>query len=384
MINFKKIFKRKKGSPLKRKNKEKREIDKGLLSKEISFGKVKLVQKAFFAKNLSVMLKSGLTISDALDISVDSSSGKLKNILREVAKSVDAGRPLSQSLNFHPKTFNAFFVSSVFAGEESGTLEENLEQVAIQLTKEKELASKIKSAMIYPVIIMIAAFILGMFVSFSILPKITPLFEGMSTKLPAATRLLMTFSYFMQAHGIKVFWGIIILFSLITWTGKQKFSRPFYHWIYIHAPIIKAISRSSNLARFSRILGTLLKSGLNIDEALKITKNSVGNYYYYTSIDKVMERISKGTSISESIDKYDKLYPKILSRMVKVGEESGKLDETLIYLADFYEGEVDNATKALAIAIEPILLLGIGAAVGFLALAIITPIYEITGSVGSG
>ncbi len=355
---------------------------KGILTMEINIGKVNLTQKAFFAKNLSVMLKSGLTISDALDISIDSATGKLKNALRGIARSVDAGRPLSEALKPYPRIFPPFFISAVYAGEESGTLEENLEQVAIQLSKEKELASKIKSAMIYPAIILIASFVLGMFVSFSILPKITPLFEGMSTELPASTRFLIFISNFMQEHGIKVFWGIIIFAIFMTWLVRQKFSKPYFHFLYIHFPIVKGISRGANLARFSRILGTLLKSGLNIDEALKISQNSVGNYYYRTSLNKVMERINKGASMSESLIKYEKLYPRILSRMIKVGEESGKLDETLLYLADFYEEEVDNATKALAIAIEPILLIGIGAAVGFLALSIITPIYNITGSIG--
>ena len=349
---------------------------------EINIGKVNLTQKAFFAKNLSVMLKSGLTISEALDISIDSASGKLKNILREVARSVDTGRSFSESLKPYPRVFRPFFVSAVYAGEESGTLEENLEQIAIQLNKERELASKIKSAMIYPVIILVASFILGMFVSFSILPKIVPLFEGMSTELPITTRILIAISHFMQEHGLKVFWGIITFVIFMTWLVRQKFSNPFFHFFYMHFPIIKRISRGVNLARFSRILGTLLKSGLNIDEALVITKNSVGNHYYQKSLAKVMERINKGSSMSLSLAQYEKLYPKILSRMIKVGEESGKLDETLLYLADFYEEEVDNATKAIAIAIEPILLLGIGAAVGFLALSIITPIYSITGNVG--
>lgn len=356
----------------------------GLGQIEISFGGVSLVQKAFFAKNLAVMLRSGLTITDSLEISMDSSTGKLKKILKKISKSVNSGSSLSESLKDYPKVFPPFFSSAVYAGEESGTLEENLEQVAVQLTKEKELASKVKGAMIYPVIILIAAFVLGMFVSFTILPKITPLFESLSGELPFTTRVLIAISDTVNQYGETLLIGLISFAVFMGWLVRQKFSKPALHWLFLHAPIIKKISRGANLARFSRILGTLLKSGLNIDEALEITKNSVGNFYYKKSLTTVMQRISKGAVMSESLSEYENLYPRISARMVKVGEESGKLDESLIYLASFYEEEVDNATKNLAIAIEPILLLSIGAAVGFLALAIITPIYSITGSVERG
>ena len=349
---------------------------------EINIGRVSLTQKAFFAKNLAVMLKAGLTISDALEISVDSATGKLKSVLSEIAKSVDAGRSFSESLKPYPRIFSPFFISAVYAGEESGTLEENLDQVAIQLNKEKELRSKIKSAMVYPVIIVIAAFFLGIFVTFFIFPKIIPLFQGMFIELPITTRILIAISGFMEEYGVQFFCGIFAFFVLIAWLVRQKFSQPFFHLLYINLPIVKGISRAANLARFSRILGTLLKSGLNIDEALKITQISVGNYYYKVSLSKILARIKKGSSMSKSLGQYEKLYPKILTKMIKVGEESGELDDTLLYLADFYEEEVDNSAKVIAIAVEPLLLLGVGLAVGFLALSIITPIYNITGQVG--
>ncbi|MBL7057972.1 type II secretion system F family protein [Patescibacteria group bacterium] len=354
---------------------------KSALEFEFNIGKVNLTQKAFFSKNLAVMLASGLGIVEALDISVDSTKGKFKTILQGVAKSVESGRSLSDGFKMYPKVFPAFFISAVYAGEESGTLEENLNQVAIQFKKEKELVDKIKGAMIYPAVILVAGLILSFFVAFFILPKILPLFEGFGVELPFTTRVLISFSHFMDEYKAFIPWFLIGSFFFLNWLLRQKFTFPVTHKILLSFPVVKTISRGVNLARFSRTLGTLLMSGLNIDEALDITGNAVGNYYYKQSIMSTSVRIQKGSLLSECLDKYESLYPRITSRMIRVGEESGKLDETLMYIAEFYEEEVDNATKSLSVALEPILLVVIGFAVGFLALAIITPIYNITGSI---
>lgn len=361
---------------------KKSDLQKKILNYEFNIGRITITQKAFFVKNLAVMLSSGLGIVEALDISVDSTTGKFKKILKGVAKSVESGRSLSESMKIYPGIFPTFFVSAVYAGEESGTLEENLNQVAIQLKKEKELIDKIKGAMIYPAVILVAGVVLGLFVSFFILPKILPLFEGFNQELPFTTRALISFSNFIDQYRDSLVYVLILSSLFIGWLLKQEFTFPVTHKLLLKLPIIKGISRGVNLARFARTLGTLLMSGLNIDEALDITGNSVGNYYYKQSIKNVCTRIQKGASISDSLLKYEKLYPRITARMIKVGEESGRLDETLIYVATFYEEEVDNATKSLSTALEPILLVVIGFAVGFLALAIITPIYNITGSIG--
>lgn len=272
-------------------------------------------------------------------------------------------------------------MNAVRAGESSGTLEDNLSHVAKQLQKDKELMSKVKGAMLYPVVVLTATFVLGMVLSFVVLPQITPLFTGLKIELPFTTRVLIAFATFVEAHGIALFSGIVAFIALAAWFVKQKFSHPLTHWFFIHTPIIKEIVRSANLARFSRTLGTLLKSGLHIDEAVEITKNTLGNFYYRRALANVSNRIGKGSSLADNLNVYPKLFPVMTSRMVSVGEESGKLDDTLLYISHFYEIEVDNSTKTLSTAIEPLLLLFIGLAVGFLALSIITPIYNITGSV---
>jgi len=354
---------------------------KSFLDFEISFGGAGLTQRALLAKHLAVMQKSGLSIVESLEIIIDSAQGKMKKVLREVLRSVSAGNTLSSSLERHPKIFGGIFVSSIYAGETSGTLDENLENLATQLEKEKELSAKIKGAMLYPIVVLVAAFFLGLAMSFFVLPKIIPLFEGLKTGLPLTTRWLIAFSHFIDSHGMGLFWGIVGFVIFMSWFLKQKFVFPATHWLFLHIPIVKKISRNSNLARFSRTLGMLLKSGLTIDEALLVTERSLGNYYFKNALREVSKRVNKGTKLSDNLRQYETLFPKMVSRMVLVGEESGNLEDTLMYLANFYEVEVDNSTKSLSTAIEPILLIFIGLVVAFLALSIITPIYNITGNI---
>ncbi len=352
-----------------------------LLDLEISISRINLTQKALFARHLAVMLKAGLTITEALNITQDSTQGRFRKVVRGVLKSVQSGHSLSTSFSRYPKVFSGLFISATQAGETSGTLEGSLHNIAKQLEKEKELVSKIKGAMLYPVVVLIAAILLGLAMAFLILPKITPLFEGLKIDLPITTRALIWLSHLIQNHGLFLFLGFIALAIFIFWLVRQKFIKPVTHWFFLKTPIIKNISRDANLARFCRTLGTLLQSGLNIDEALEVTKNTLSNYYYRKFLTQVSQRISKGTKLSEDLKQSDKLFPIMVTRMISVGEESGKLEETLQYLANFYELEVNNATKSLSTAIEPALLIIIGLVVGFLALSIITPIYNISGGI---
>ncbi len=352
-----------------------------LFALEINIGGVNLTQRALFAKNMSMMIKSVLPISEALSISADSVPGSFKKILLSVMDGVLAGAPLSDGLKQYPKVFSTLFINSVRAGETSGTLEENLSYVSEQLRKEKELSEKIWGAMLYPIVVLIAALALTIAIVFFVLPKITPLFEGLGVTLPVTTRALIWFSDFIQAHGASAGIGFVAFIVLLSWLARQRFSRPTTNFIALHAPIIKSLVRNSNTARFCRTLGTLIKSGLPIDEAVQISAETSGNYYYEQALKDVSQRLLSGTKLSSNLMLYENLFPKIVTRMIRVGEESGRLEETLLYLAAFFEEEVHNDTKNLSAAIEPILLISIGLVVGFLALSIITPIYSITGNI---
>lgn len=354
---------------------------KSILNVDISFGHIGLPQKVIFAKDLSLMLKSGLVLSEAMDIIEEQSVGRMKKIVRGMLGSIRSGQSLSSSLARYPKDFSLFFVNIVNAGELSGNLEKNLDNIAEQLKKENDLISKIKGALFYPVTVMVAAFFMGLAMAFLVLPKITPLFEGLKVKLPLSTRILIWSSHLVVNYGFWLFAGIMAFILSLVWLVRKDFSQPLTHLLLLKVPVVKTIVIKTNLARFCRVLATLLKSGINIDEAIDITNKALGNYYYKKALTRVSRRVSQGGKLSESLEEFGKLFPRITTRMIKVGEKSGNLDETLFYLADSYEGEVDNSTKSLSTLIEPILLLAIGLTVAFLAMSIITPIYEITGNV---
>jgi type II secretory pathway component PulF len=353
-------------------------VDISILDKDINFNYVNLVQKMLFAKHLSLMLKSGLTITDGLSLLYGTSRGGFKKIIGEIYTAVKSGETLSSSMSNHPRVFSSFLIGSIYAGEASGNLENNLENIALQLRKEKDLLDKIKNALFYPVLVLMSALAMGFFIAFFILPKITPVLTGLRMELPWATRALITLSMFGQAY----FWQIIIVTILglimILWTSRQSWAKPIYHGLYLKLPVVGRLVKNVNLARFSMTLGILLKSGLTITEALNLTTASTGNYYYHQALSQAKVGVDQGSKLSDQLAKHGHYFPEISVRMIRIGEESGKLEETMLYLADFYDSEVDNETKNLATLVEPMLLIGVGLVVLFLILSIITPIYSIT------
>ena len=342
---------------------------------------VSIGARALFARHLAVMLKSGVTLTEALSTTRDAARGSLKAALEHVLQAVETGRSLSSAFADYPHIFPPLFVQATYAGEVSGTLSENQENIARELEKEKELVTKIRGALLYPAVVLVAAFLLALGLSFFVLPKIVPLFQGLRTELPLTTRALIRFSNFISAHGVSTAVGIILGACILVWLAKRPATRPFTHLIILRAPITGTMARNANMTRFSRTLGMLLRSGVSIDEALTITQKSLGNYYYQQALVAASMRIVKGARLSESLADYPHLFPMIATKMIRVGEEAGRFEETLLYLASFYEAEVDASTRTLSVVLEPLLLLLIGLVVGGLALAIITPIYEITGNI---
>jgi len=327
------------------------------------------------------MLKSGLTITEAFDTLSDQASGRFKKVTRSLMESVAVGNSLASSYARFPKLFSPFLISIIKAGESSGTLEGNLENIAERLTREQELSEKIKSAMLYPIIVLVLSFILGLGLAFFILPKITPIFKGLKIDLPASTRFLIWFSALIEKHGLVLLAALAGAVIFLTWLCRQKFSKPVLHFLFLRLPIISRLSRHKNVAQFSHTLGMLLKSGLNIDEALAITGETLSNYYYKKSLIKIRQEVGQGGTISASLDAFPAYYPKMATSLIRVGEKSGRLEEELFNLSRIYGAEVESASRNLTSAVEPLMLIMIGVVVGGLALSIITPIYKITGNV---
>ncbi|MDA3840406.1 MAG: type II secretion system F family protein [Patescibacteria group bacterium] len=345
------------------------------------FGRLNLSDKSFFVSNLSMMLRSGLSIVESLDVIGDQSRGLLKIINQDISDSVSAGNSLAESFTRHPKIFSNLFISIVRAGELSGSLEENLSNLGIQLEKEKELSDKIKNAMVYPGVVLAMSFILGIGLSIFVLPKITPIFEGLRVDLPASTRFLISFSNYVENNIILFLIQTFGSLVFLTWLLRQKFIKPISHLLVLYTPLVKNISHYSNIARFSRTLSSLLKSGISIDEALLVTSETLNNIYYKNYLKEISLKVSGGNKLSEAMAEYEKYFSKLSLSMIRVAEKAGSLEETLEKLAQINEAKLDQATKRISVLIEPFLLIFVGLIVGWLAISIISPIYQITGSV---
>lgn len=349
----------------------------------VLFSRVKFLDKLLFTKHLATMIKAGIPIAEALATLVDQTKSALfKKVLSSVLTDVENGQSLAKSFQRYPKIFDHFYISLIAVGEESGTLEENLEFLSKQLTKDYALRKKIQGAMLYPGLVFAATTIMGGFISLFILPKLVDFFEAFEIELPLTTRILLFVANTMKDYGVLIFGGFIGgLFLLYLFLHLPKV-RPWWHKTMLKFPLFGELLAYGQLARFSRNLGVLLKSGVPVQKALEVTANTLANLKFRADLLSITEDLTKGKEIGESLehDRYSE-YPPLVSKMISVGEKTGKLDETLLYLSDYYEDEVDNISKNLTTILEPVLLLSIGLVVGFVALAIISPIYELTGSI---
>ncbi len=349
----------------------------------LSLQRISTLDKVLLARHLSLMIKSGLPIIESLQIIVDQSShAALKKIVLAVIENVRNGNSLADSLARHPKVFGGLFINMVKIGEASGTLEKNLEYLAQQLEKDYELRQKIRSAMLYPLIILIATVLLGSGLSVFVLPKLVKLFEGLHIALPLSTKIFLAVAAFLSHWGLLIFGAVVVFLMLVPVIRRIHAIKLFLNRAALAIPLMKNIVLHIMITRFCRTLSVLLASGLPIIEGLAITKDTLDNLVYEREITYVISQVEKGKPLGETLAGREKYFPKIVSRMMSVGEKTGRLDETLSYLSTFYDSEVDAATKNLATVIEPILLVIIGLVVGGLGIAIITPIYQLSGSLG--
>jgi len=339
--------------------------------------------KMLFARNLEVMIRSGMQILQSLEIlKKQAKSRTFIKILDQLTDDLKNGHFLSAGLERYKNVFGEFFINLVRVGEASGTLSENLKYLAEELKKKDELQKKIKGAMAYPIVIFVATVGITSIMIFMIFPKILPVLTSLNVKLPLITRVFIFISQFLIKYGYLVglgFVGLVIGAWLILKIHKVRFA---WHKLIVSMPLIGNMSLSINIISFSRTLGLLLKAGIKIVEALEITANTLPSLVYKKEILLVAEGVRKGDPMSKYFNENTKLFPPLFSQMVLVGENTGKLDESILFLADYYESELDESTKSLSNILEPLLLLTMGLIVASVALAIITPIYAITQTLG--
>ncbi|MFH1346918.1 MAG: type II secretion system F family protein [Spirochaetota bacterium] len=340
---------------------------------------VPLQEKIIFAKNLAVMIKVGMPILDSVRLLQKQARSKsMIKILGQITEDIANGQFLSTSLERFKNIFGDLTINIIRVGEASGILYENLNYLAEELDKKRELRHKVLSALIYPIFIVITTFIITGLLIIYIFPKILPIFKSLKVQLPITTRILINVSEFLLSYGVYVILGIIIIIIAAWLTLKIKPVRFFANRLILYMPLIGSISQNYNMANFCRTLSLLLKSDVKVVEALSITANSLTNLIYRKEFKEIAKEIASGEEISKHLKKRPHLFPLMLSQLIAIGETTGNLSETLLYLSEFHEKKLDETTKNLSTVLEPFLMVIMGAIVGFVALSIITPIYEVT------
>lgn len=346
------------------------------------FGNVKTTDKINFARNLSSMLDAGLAVSRALAVlEKQTKRKKFKNIIIALNKTISSGSTLSAGMEQYPNVFPQLMVSMVKAGEESGSLAQSLRVVATQMDNNYKLTKKIKGAMMYPAVIMVAMVIIGFFLLTFVVPTLAATFKEFGTQLPLPTRIVIGASDILKAHFILVLIGIVIAVVGIISFAKTPKGKRAIDFLMLHIPVVGDINKQINSARTARTLSSLLSSGVDIVVATQITRDVLQNSYYKEVIAIVEQKIQKGEPVADIFSQRENLYPTFVGEMISVGEETGQLAQMLLGVATFYEEEVDQRTKDMSAIIEPFLMIFIGLAVGFFAVSMITPIYSLSSSI---
>ncbi|MFZ2226448.1 MAG: type II secretion system F family protein [Candidatus Moraniibacteriota bacterium] len=339
---------------------------------------ISLKDKLMFTRNLSVMISSGLPISRAVkNIATQTKNKKFKKILEAIFDDIQAGMTFADGLAKYPAIFDELFVNMVRVGEASGNLEEILEILAIQLEKEHDLVSKLKGALTYPAVIIVAMIAIAILMLTFILPKMMSVFQDMNVSLPASTQFMIKLSDLLRNHAVfsliaLVLGGIFLKFFLTTKNGKKTLA-----FILINIPVINNLVIKNNCARFARIYSSLLRSGVPVVQALTIISNTLTNYYYKDALKESVDEVQKGVTLSKIVEKHPKIFPLLMVQMIQVGEETGKTESVLLKLAEFYEGEISQISKNMSSIIEPVLMIFIGTAVGFFAISMLQPMYSL-------
>jgi type IV pilus assembly protein PilC len=334
-----------------------------------------------FTRQFSTMISAGLPISRALEVLAEqASNNSLKKIIFDVLRDVEGGAPLSTALGRFPRAFSPTYQALVRAGESSGKLDEILKRLANSMEADRELQAKFKSAMVYPAIVFIA--MIGVFVMLMVfvVPKLADMYESLNVDLPWMTQVMIDVSGFM----VKRFYVVIaaavgLVFGIKTFLASEDGKRIFSTMMF-NLPVFGKINRQREITQFTRTLGLLISSAIPIVEALKIVSNVVSNHQYRSGALEAATIVEKGGSLSEYF-RYNKNFPALMGQMINVGEETGQLDSVLEKVASYFNGEVDNAVAGLSAALEPIILVMLGGMVGVLIISIITPIYKITTSI---
>jgi len=338
---------------------------------------VSSTEKIMFTRNLGVMFSTGLSLVKSMEILANQTRNKkLQAALLDVKEKVNKGENFSEALSKYPKIFSDLFVNMIKVGEESGTLDEIFQILALQLTREHELRSKIKNAMIYPSLILLVMLGVGAVIITFVLPSLNVFFTSMNVDIPIYTRIMLAAGNFLSVHWYLLFVVPVALVASFWLAIRTQPGKVALDTFLLRMPIISPIVKKNNSAFLIRSLSSLITAGVPLLRGLEITAKTAGNTYFKNALIEAEARVKKGERLSGALKVYQNLFPLGVVEMVEVGEETGKTSVILKKLADFYEQEAINAVEKVALLIEPLMIIVLGLGVGFFAFSIIQPMYS--------
>lgn len=352
-----------------------------------SFGKrVSLKELVIFTRQLSTMISAGVPLNRSLATLETQADGKyFKSVITDVGKNVQAGNPLGDSLAKYPNVFSEVYVNMVRAGEAGGILEEILKRLANQMEREATIKKKIKSAMTYPAVIF-GVTVIGFFgIMIFIIPKISSILKelgGENAQLPIYTRAMLGLSSFIQHNAIIMIAALgILIYALMRYirTPQGKYA---FHALMLRTPVVSSVITKVAIARFARTFASLMSAGVGVLDALEVTGGAIGNKVIEKELREAAVQVKNGKQLSEPISA-SKHFPPIVGQMLAVGEETGKVDEILVKVADFYEEEVSAVIDALSSIIEPVMIIVLGGVVGLIAASVMGPIAGLSKNIQS-
>lgn len=342
-----------------------------------------MMQKMLFTRELALYLKSAVPLSEALaSLSQHEQLPGFKRVIRQLQEDIENGQSFAHALERHPKVFDGLYISLVSIGEASGTLPNSLEHLANFLERSYALRKKVGSIFLYPSMIIVSALALGTFITIYILPQLVRLFNSFRIELPLATKILLGFAELVERHGITLLIALVLtiiglrLLLILSWAKRIA------HRTVLAIPIVGPFLRQYYLAAFFHDIGVLLRSSMPIAEVFLIEEKTHRNVVFSELSADLGRALQSGKELWQEMELHESnLFPPLVAKMIAAGERSGKLEETFFYLSDFFDQEVDRAVKNFTILLEPLLLIVIGAIVAFLAVAILAPIYSLSGSI---
>lgn len=343
---------------------------------------VSLTDKIMFSRHLGVMISAGVPITRALHTLANQTKNTLfKSAISKIEEDIRSGERIADALSKHPQSFDSLYVSMIRSGDATGKIIEVLNLLADHLKKAHDLRSRVKGALMYPAVIVIAMGGIGALMMVMVVPKIAAIFKDLDAELPFLTQVVIGTSEFISGYWYIILGFLPVFIFLFKKFSASNFGKQFFSALFLKAPLTSGLTRKINSARFARTLSSLVAGGVPILEALRITQDTLGNFFYRESLSKMHESVKSGRPLFEAIAPFENIYPGLVVQMVRVGEETGALGDVLKRIAEFYEEEVDNATRNLSSIIEPILMLIIGGVVGIFAISMIQPMYSMMGNI---